>query len=324
MSLLTKIWYQKHPLFYALIPLSGIYRIALYFKNLSYQLGLKKITHFPVPVVVVGNLTVGGTGKTPLIIALCHFLLKEGYKPGVVSRGYGGKSKKWPLHVYPNSDPIQVGDEPVLIACNTACPIVVDPNRVRAVQTLLDIYHCDIVLSDDGLQHTALGRDIEIIVVDGVRRFGNHFCLPAGPLREPITHLEKANFIVTRGNALSGEWAMQLIPNKLRNLLNPEKEFPTKINGKTIHAVAGIGNPQVFFDQLRAMGFSIIEHPFPDHYPYKPKDMDFGSNAIVIMTEKDAVKYQPFAKKEHWCLPVFAECGSMPMALLMQLKDKTL
>lgn len=357
MNLLTKIWYQKpqycHPeynegsqntsskskmrslstfgmarllgitaLFYALVPFSAVYRFVIFSKKLIYQFKLKKITYFPVPIIVIGNLTVGGTGKTPLIIALTHFLLEKNYKPGIVSRGYGGKPTKLPLHVNPNSDPAQAGDEPVLIARKTHCPVIVDKNRVRAVQTLLDTYDCDVVLSDDGLQHTALGRHIEIVVIDGIRRFGNNFCLPAGPLREPITRLKKVDFIVTRdGHALSKEWPMRLIPNKLLNLVEPNRLFPTTYDTKTIHAVTGIGNPQFFFHQLREMGFSIIEHAFPDHHIYKPKDIAFGENAIVIMTEKDAVKCQEFAQAQHWCLPVFADCDPMFEQLLEKLNQ---
>lgn len=320
MNLLTKIWYHKHLLAYVLLPFSAIYRVALLLNKLRFKIGLKKITHFPVTVIVVGNLTVGGTGKTPLIITLSNFLSEKGYKPGIVSRGYGGKPTKLPLHVYPNSDPAQAGDEPILIARRTKCPVVVDKNRVRAVQTLLSIYNCNIVLSDDGLQHTALGRNIEIVVIDGTRRFGNQFCLPAGPLREPITRLQKVDFIVTRGNAWPGEYLMHLIPDKLYNLIDPTRFFTKEFYTKTIHAVAGIGNPAAFFDQLRAMGFSVIEHPFPDHYTYKPQDLDFGPDAIIIMTEKDAVKCQLFANEQYWCLLVHAECGSMPAQLLNKIR----
>ncbi len=320
MSLFSKIWYQKHPLFYLFIPLSGIYKLALFFKKLLYRFHLKKITYFPVPIIIVGNLTVGGTGKTPLIIMLAQHLAKNGYQPGIVSRGYGGKPEKLPLYVYPNSDPLQAGDEPVLIARKTGFPVVVDPNRVRAVKMLLNNHSCNVVLSDDGLQHTALGRDIEVIVIDGSRRFGNGWCLPAGPLREPVKRLKKADFVVTREKALPGEWSMRFVPEEPYTLKQIE-QTKNLLSENTIHAVAGIGNPQAFFDQLRGMGFSIIEHAFPDHHAYTAQDIDFGPNATVIMTEKDAIKCEKFAQSTHWCLPVTADCGSMPDLLLAKLNS---
>jgi tetraacyldisaccharide 4'-kinase len=327
MSLLHKIWYQKHPLFYLLAPFSGLYRFALFFKNLAYRLHLKKITHPPVPTIVVGNLTVGGTGKTPLLIALAQFLSQQGYKPGIVSRGYGGKPNQLPFHVYPHSDPQAAGDEPVLMARKTSCPVVVDPKRARAVSALLATYGCTLILSDDGLQHTALGRDIEIVVVDGKRGFGNGWCLPAGPLREPTRRLETVDFIVVR-TALAEKEAlgekmhrMQFLPGTPYNLMHPEKNMPAEwMKGKkTLHAVAGIGNPQAFFDQLRSIGCSIQEHPFPDHHHYTAQDIDFGPDAVLIMTEKDAVKLEKFAQENHWCLPGIAVCDSMLPHLLRKI-----
>jgi tetraacyldisaccharide 4'-kinase len=320
MNLLLKIWYHKHPLAYLLAPISGIYQLVLFLKKLAYQFKLKKISYFSTPIIVVGNLTVGGTGKTPLIIALANFLSAQGYKPGIVSRGYGGKPRALPLHVYPHTNPLEAGDEPVLIARHARCPLVVDPNRVRAVQALLTQHACDVILSDDGLQHTALGRDLEIITVDGQYRFGNGWCLPAGPLRESTTRLKQADFIVSKGNALAGEWSMRLIAGQ---------PYPIKVQTQTsalpntIHAIAGIGNPRAFFDQLRALGFSVIEHPFPDHYNYTAQDIDFGDDTVVIMTEKDAIKCEGFAKENHWCLPVVADCGSMFPQLLQRLKQIT-
>ncbi len=326
MNLLNKIWYHKHHLFYLLAPFSGFYRLALFFKQLAYQLHLKKITHPPVPTIVVGNLTVGGTGKTPLIILLAHFLAENGYKPGIVSRGYGGKPVTLPLHVNADSDPSQAGDESVLIARKTNCPVVVDPHRVRAVRALLATYDCNLILSDDGLQHAALGRDIEIVVVDGTRYFGNGWCLPAGPLREPVKRLEQVDFIVVREPKKSevlhkinsqNIFSMRFISGEIYNLKHPEKIFAAeKHTSQSIHAVAGIGHPQNFFDQLRSMGFSIIEHPFPDHHIYTAEDLDFGSEAIIIMTEKDAVKCASFSQENHWCLPVLALCDSMLPRLL--------
>lgn len=318
MLTLSKLWYQKNLLSYLLTPFSGAYRLILALKNLSYRQGWKKITQFPVPVIVVGNITVGGVGKTPLIISLARFLSANGYKPGIVSRGYGGRATHFPQHVDGHSDPLLVGDEPVLIARKTGCPVVVDPDRVTAVTTLLTQYDCDIVLSDDGLQHTAMGRDIEIIVIDGVRRFGNGFCLPAGPLREPLTRLNTVDFLVTRGNPQPGEYAMTFVPGDIYRLTNPQ-QILTTIPTQPIHAVAGIGHPQIFFEQLRHLGFHVIEHAFKDHHIFRAKDIDFGRDALVVMTEKDAVKCQTFADDRHWCLPVLANCDSMSRLLLQKL-----
>lgn len=320
MSLPPNFWYKKTPIPYLLTPFSGLYRLALAIKTLSYRLGLKKTTHFSVPVIVIGNITVGGTGKTPLIIALAQFLLAQGYKPGIVSRGYGGQARHFPVDVTAASDPRMVGDEPVLIARKTGCPLVVDPNRVNAVRTLLQQHACNVVLSDDGLQHTALGRDIELAVIDGKRRFGNGFCLPAGPLREPIKRLQTVDFQVTRGGAQPGEWEMRFIPETIYNLQDKQRTLTAAQCNQPVHAVAGIGHPEAFFTQLRQLGFTIQEHPFPDHHRFTAKDIDFGANAVVIMTEKDAIKCEPFADRRHWCLPIALSDDSQ--ALFSQLLQR--
>ncbi len=338
--LVQKIWYQKHPLYLLLLPFSGLYRLAWWIKKRAYHWQLKKVTDLPIPVIVVGNLTVGGTGKTPLLIALTHFLRDQGYRPGIVSRGYGSQAAQFPWQVLANSDPLQSGDEPLLIAKKTGCPVVIDPNRVRAAQTLLAHHDCNIILSDDGLQHTALGRQIEIIVMDGERSLENQYLLPAGPWREPISRLKTADFVVikTQHVALdiaqldlhvkhhlpSTVYTLQLMPADPVNLLDPAQSFSPVWRDQTWHAVAGIGYPPHFFNQLRALQFKIIEHPFPDHHDYQPKDLDFGPDAWVIMTEKDAVKCQPFSNKGYWYLPVSAVCGSMPEALLERLQSRGL
>lgn len=305
---LTEAWYKKHPLLYLLTPFSALYRLGINCKKLCYRVGLKKTTYFSIPVIVVGNITAGGTGKTPLIIALAHFFKMQGFKPGIVSRGYGGQSNNTPTSVQPTSDPQWVGDEPLLIARATGCPVVIARKRVDAVKLLLKENPCDLILSDDGLQHYALGRTIEIAVVDGIRRFGNGLCLPAGPLREPISRLKSVDFIVTQGTGIDNEWSMQLIPREIYNLQDRTQTLQPAITNKPIHAIAGIGNPQRFFDQLRTLGFQVIEHPFPDHHAFKPKDIEFGDNTLVIMTEKDAVKCEKFLDKQYWCLPVTAQC----------------
>lgn len=317
---LSNLWYtKKNFLIYLLVPLAIFYKAIIFLRRLLYQSGFKKISYFPVPVIIVGNITVGGTGKTPLVIWLAEQLKAAGYKPGIVSRGYGGKSKHYPCFVAQDSAATQVGDEPLLIHRKTLCPVVVDPNRVRAVQMLLNKTDCNVVISDDGLQHYALGRAVEIAVIDGERRFGNGFCLPAGPLREPVSRLKTVNFIVTNGLAKNGEYTMQLIPKDFRQIINPSNTH--FINQTNIHAIAGIGNPQRFFNTLRNMGLNIIEHPFPDHHNFQPQELDFGPDAIVVMTAKDAIKCEKFANSGYWYLDVEAEISdNLLRKLLEQLK----
>lgn len=294
-------WYRKNLFSYFLLPLSFLYRAITAARKFLYKTKLKKITNFNVPVIIVGNITVGGTGKTPLVIWLANFLKQQGYKPGIVSRGYGGKSAQYPVIVTANSDPKVVGDEPLLIVRNAQCPMVVDPNRVQAVKQLLAGTDCNIVISDDGLQHYALGRDVEIVVVDGERKFGNQFCLPAGPLREPISRLNSVDFVITNGIE------QKLMPASFRQVNNPSiNQSVNYFKNKTIHAVAGIGNPQRFFNSLRELGLNIIEHPFPDHYFFQSHDVNFGDE-VVVVTEKDAVKCEKFAGDNVWCLAVRAE-----------------
>lgn len=317
MKALVNAWYRKQPWVYVLFPASAVFMGVTILRRACYRLGLARRTHFPIPVVVVGNITVGGTGKTPLVIKLAQLLLAQGYKPGIVSRGYGGKKQKKPLEVFANSDAGQVGDEPVLIARRTCCPMVVSADRVAAVQTLLKNNRCDVVISDDGLQHYALVRDVEIAVMDGSRRLGNGLCLPAGPLREPAKRLKTVDFVVTQGQAQAGEWMMHLIAEELTPLRQPPRKFPMAIH-QPIHAVAGIGNPSRFFAELEQMGLTIIPHTFPDHHRFQASDIDFGVDSLVIMTEKDAVKCEGFADERHWYLPVHAWCDSRFLQLFLE------
>lgn len=301
-----KIGYSHHWLSQWLRPLSWVYRAVIFFRRFFYRISLFKSKKFPVPVIVVGNLTVGGVGKTPLVAWLVENYRKQGYQPGIVSRGYGGHAKQWPQYVTVDSDPYLVGDEPVMLAMQTNAPIVCDPNRVRAVEVLLEKYHCDIVISDDGLQHYRLQRDVEIIVVDGARRFGNAYCLPAGPLREPLSRLKQVDWVICNGEPEEGEIKMSLIPGEIYSINNPENIVKIDVLNKTVHAVAGIGNPQRFFDQLTSMGFSIIPHAFPDHHNYQPSNLVFNDDLPILMTEKDAVKCRAFAQEHWYCLPVRA------------------
>ncbi len=303
-----RLWYQSSKVAPLLLPFAWLYQGVVKLHRNLYRWKLKKTTHFKVPVIVVGNLTVGGTGKTPFVAWLVQWLQARGYQPGIVSRGYGGRAKQWPQVVNANSDPQLVGDEPVMLAQQVRCPIVVAPDRVAAVKQLLTDYQCDIVVSDDGLQHHALGRQIEIVVIDGERRFGNGYCLPAGPLREPKQRLQQVDFIISNGAALAGEYAMQLVAGDFYQLTNPANKMTAKqLQGQTIHAVAAIGHPARFFKQLTKLGLNIKAHPFPDHYFFKATDLDFADNGLVVMTAKDAIKCQNIAQAQHWCLPVYAE-----------------
>lgn len=317
----NRIWYQKHWLAFLLWPLSGLFRLLISARRLFYRLGFLKSKRFKVPVIVVGNITVGGTGKTPLVLYLANFLKSHGYSPGIVSRGYGGSNKFGPQFVTLESNTDVVGDEAVMLVQKTDCPMVVDPNRVAAVEKLLLESHCDVVISDDGLQHYAMERDIEITVVDGTRLFGNARCLPAGPLREPVSRLRKVDFVVTNGASMENSFTMQLQPGEIYNVANPDLHMSLEAcRNREWQAVAGIGNPARFFFQLENLGFQIHTHPYPDHFAFAKKDIDFGKEAWVIMTEKDGVKCRGFADERHWCLPV--EAGLDPAfdtALLRRL-----
>lgn len=310
---LDALWYGGDPaaraLSAALAPLAWLYAGAMLLRHAAYRAGVLSIARLPVPVVVVGNLALGGTGKTPLVAWLAGYLASRGWRPGIVCRGYGGRAARWPQPVHPDSDPVQVGDEPVLLARRTGCAVAAcGPARVRAARELLARDGCDLLLSDDGLQHLALGRDVEIAVLDGVRRHGNGRCLPAGPLREPACRLSSVDLVVANGSARRGEFPMRLVPGPAVNLARPgEQRSLASLAGAPVHAVCGIGHPQRFFDLLAGLGLDVIPHPFPDHHPFEPAQLDFGDAAPVLMTEKDAVKCRRFARPQHWYLPVTAE-----------------
>jgi tetraacyldisaccharide 4'-kinase len=304
---LTDIWYKDAFLGVWLMPLGFLFRDVIRFRKFLYRLGVLKSYTLPVPVIVVGNITVGGTGKTPLIICLAEFLKESGYRPGIISRGYGGKAESWPQWVSAESDPKLVGDEALLIAKQTGCPMVVGPLRVEAAKALLKQADCNVILSDDGLQHYALNRTIEIAVIDGKRRFGNGYCLPAGPLREPIERLQSVDLVVVNGQeAEENQFTMQLVGNTLINLVTGEQKSLDKFKGVECHAFAGIGNPERFFEALASAGLIFKSQSFPDHYQFQNHDIQYSDNKPVLMTEKDAVKCSAFAGIKHWYLPVKA------------------
>ena len=321
MNLLIASWYKKSLLTYLLWPLSVLFRVIIRLRRLAYRKGLYQTHHLEVPVVIIGNITVGGTGKTPLVIAVVKLLRKAGFRPGIVSRGYRGEAKNWPQQVRADSDPKAVGDEAVLLARRCQCPIAVAPDRVQAAQALLKYNDCNIILADDGLQHYALGRDIEIVVIDGVRRLGNEHCLPAGPLREPPARLKEVDIVVTNGGGiLRREFLMNFEVGQFHPLRDEKRALlPRQFMGKTVHAIAGIGFPPRFFDQLRKLGIDVIEHPFPDHHDFCYEDIVFDDDLPVVMTEKDAVKCRRFARDQHWYLSVEAKLDPRFEQRLMML-----
>lgn len=318
-------WYRDMYISTWIMPLSMLYVDAIRFRRYLYRIGIFKKTKLPVPIIIVGNITVGGTGKTPLTIWIVDWLRQQGYKPGVISRGYAGDSSDAPQAVTVDSDPTSVGDEAVVLAGRCGCPIVVGTDRVAAARLLLSGNDCDVIVSDDGLQHYALERDVEIVVIDGQRRFGNGYCLPAGPLREPPERIKQVDFVVVNGgNELQeGEFAMRCRGDRLINLLTGEHKDLSEFKGKACHAVAAIGNPDRFFKQLADAGIDCAMHAFPDHHAYSSADLNFKNDRPLLMTEKDAVKCRRFGKDHHWYLPVTAELpASFAQQLLNLLKEK--
>lgn len=324
---LENLWYQPSLNFFtrSLLPLSWLFHGAVAVRRLLYRTHCKKTENFPVPVIVVGNITVGGTGKTPFVIWLANFLKTQGYHPGIVTRGVGGAKQINPRIISADVRPAEVGDEAILLAQRTDCPVVVCVRRPAAVQTLLSHHLCDVVISDDGLQHYRLGRDIEIVLVDSVRQFGNKQLLPAGPLRESVKRLNEVDFVVHNGKSQVGGFSMILQQQALCALIdNNKKTLLHDFCGKTVHAVAGIGHPARFFNALREQGLHVIEHVFADHYLYQKQDVNFPDHLPIIMTEKDAVKCQAFADERFWCLPVEASLETEFTAkLLKKLQEKT-
>lgn len=305
MSSLEASWYQPKGWSKLLLPLSGLFWLISTIRRKAFQKGIFKQHSIGVPVVVVGNITVGGNGKTPLVIYLSQFLKQQGFRPGVISRGYGGKANSYPMLVESNSDPKQCGDEPLFIKQRVNCPVMVDPDRVRGAKALTEQQNCNVIICDDGLQHYRLNRDLEIAVVDGQRRQGNNLLLPAGPLREGAWRLKEVDLIVLNGGSLKKhEYLMTLEPAKLVNAkFRGKTQSVSNLHG-SISAVAGIGNPQRFFDLLKSKGVNLEQEiPFADHHQFKESDFPDG---IVLMTEKDAVKCAAFAKEKWWYLPVSA------------------
>lgn len=310
---LLKSWQNPTILTWVLWPLSVLYRVLFSLRQLLYKTGIKKRYRAPVPVIVIGNITVGGTGKTPLVIYLLEFLAKQGFKPGVISRGYSGSAESYPLTVTTETPVSGCGDEPSLIVSRTNAPMVVGPNRAESIQQLLKEFDVDIVISDDGLQHLAMQRDIEICLQDSTKTSTNFHLLPAGPYRESLSRLKSIDLLVQH-ISLSNDKINEHVTTM--NLVAGEPQPLVMSNTCTwsaetkVHAIAGIGNPERFFSTCRAIGLDIIEHPFADHHQFSASDLKFNDQLPVLMTEKDAVKCVGFANQQHWYLPVDAKLSA--------------
>lgn len=318
MSWIQGHWERFTPVSALLVPASLLFRAVSGARRAAYRVGLASTRRLPVPVIVVGNVTAGGTGKTPLVLWLTSLLKGHGRSPGIVCRGYGGTTRA-PQAVGPDSDPYACGDEAVLLARRSGCPVWTGADRAAAARALLEAAPgCDVVLSDDGLQHYALARDAEICVIDGDRGFGNGWLLPAGPLREPPSRLAGVDAVVINGsrdrslppairrlNARCLGMTLQALG--FWNLQHTARRVGVEqFRGKRVHAVAGIGNPGRFFQQLRDMGLDFTPHFFPDHHPFTASDLAYAEAEAIVMTEKDAVKCQRFAPESCWALAVDA------------------
>ncbi|MDD5058668.1 MAG: tetraacyldisaccharide 4'-kinase [Sideroxydans sp.] len=323
MQRLQQHWYRLTPLHLLLFPVSLIFRALATLRRGLFRGGVLASVKLPVPVIVVGNISVGGTGKTPLTLWLAQQLIDAGWHPGIISRGYRKSNGDLcaPREVSVDDTPDEVGDEPLLMAQRGLCPVWIGRDRPAAAQRLLQAHpECDIILSDDGLQHYRLQRDVEIVVVDGARRFGNGLLLPAGPLREPVSRLRQADAVVVNGGAAQdGEFAMRLLGTHFYNLLNPAAIKTAKdFTGQHLHAIAGIGHPQRFFTHLQQLGLHCTAHAFPDHHRYTPTELSFSEADVILMTEKDAVKCAPFATEQHWVLRVDAEVNPALAQLIIK------
>jgi tetraacyldisaccharide 4'-kinase len=316
---LESAWYADGHAPWWTRPLAALYGGVTGLRGKLYRAGVWRSVRLPAPVIVIGNISVGGTGKTPLTIAVTAALHARGYRPGVVSRGYGG-SQREPMLLGDAPDPAQVGDEPCLIQAS-GVPVAVGRDRPAAARLLLDA-GCRVLVADDGLQHYRLARDVEICVIDGARRFGNGRLLSAGPLREPTSRLRQVDLRVCNGGiADDGEYLMQLRGGDAVALSDGRVQPLASFRGQRVHAVAAIGNPQRFFDSLRAVGIAPIEHSFADHHDFVAVDLDFADGLPVLMTDKDAVKCRRFAQPHWWRVPVVAELPAAFFDALMARID---
>lgn len=318
-------WYGRPGVLYAFWPLECLFRAlaALRRRNTRPQ-------RCSAPVIVVGNIAVGGSGKTPAVLAIAQHLQQRGWRPGIVSRGYGGKAAQYPLFVTNATLPSEAGDEPCLMARRSGLPVAVAPDRVAAANLLVDEHACNVIISDDGLQHYRLYRDVEILLVDAARGFGNGHCLPLGPLREPTRRSKEVDLVISNGRVESdvlaalSAYEMRLKGDTLINVHSGERrtaaDWPE--NARRVNAIAGIGHPLRFFAALTALGFDCRGQAFPDHYEYGPEDLQQDSSLPLVMTEKDAVKCAQISPADSWMLPVDAVLPDTFFESLDQLLDR--
>lgn len=324
MSALEQAWYEKQRWVYLLAPLALLFGAVSMLRRLVYRLGLYKVFHTPQPVIVVGNITAGGTGKTPVVMHVVQALQARGLKPAVISRGYGGRAPSYPFRVHAETDAAESGDEPLLLAQRLQVPVVVDPDRARAAASIA-VSQANVLVSDDGLQHYRLGRNAEIVVVDAARRQGNGWLLPVGPLRESARRLRKVDAVLVNGGG-QREASFALHSEAAINLLTGERRALSEFAGLELLAIAGTGNPQRFFRQLQAFGMVLRTRAFPDHHAYQLHELQAMSSNGVVMTEKDAVKCLPLARQLHadnwWSVPIELRCNEQAeVALNSVLND---
>ena len=313
-AFINNVWYGKSLLFVVLLPFTLVFALVALIRRNFYRNGILSSNKIPVPVIVVGNIAVGGAGKTPVTLWLAQYLKGKGMNPAIISRGYGGEATSSTVIVNEQSDPALVGDEPVLLALRSGCPVFVDADRVRGATSAMK-QGADVILSDDGLQHYRLQRDIEITVVDGSRGFGNGWLLPAGPLREPVSRLATVDrVLVQQGKADDSRLANDSFSDRTTNFSLVGKTLSkvadgsllqlSELAGKTVNAVAGIAHPERFFMYLEQQGIKVLRHPLGDHARLSDTDVRFDDDLDVVVTEKDAVKCMTFAHERLWYLPV--------------------
>jgi len=320
-QLFSTLWYGNSPLRWLLWPVALLYLTLARVRRLAYARGWLRAVEVDVPVIVVGNVSVGGTGKTPFVIWLTEQLRQRGRRVGIVTRGYRGNAADWPRAVTADSDPREVGDEPVLLARRTGCAVFAGPDRAAAAAALLEAARVDVLLSDDGLQHYRLARRFEIAVVDGVRGMGNGLCIPAGPLRESVSRLQEVDAIVVNGGTWghAGVFRAEAVVTKVYSLKNGTTRTLDSFRGRPVHAVAGIGNPQRFFDLLEDAGLDVVPHPLEDHADLGAAQLSFDEPGAVLITEKDAVKCEQLAPDDVWCVVVDLKFDADRSARLMRL-----
>jgi tetraacyldisaccharide 4'-kinase len=318
---LNTLWYGNSPLRWLLYPASLAYLGLAKLRRAAYARGTLAAVELPVPVIVVGNVSVGGTGKTPFIIWLAAELKARGLRVGILTRGYRGAAADWPRLVAADTPAQEVGDEAVLLARRTGCPVAAGPDRVAAAQRLLDAGPLDVLLSDDGLQHYRLARRFEIAVVDGVRGMGNGLCLPAGPLREPEERLRSVDAIVVNGGRWghAGVFRAEAVVTEVYRVTDRAPRALESFKKEPVHAVAGIGNPQRFFDLLADADLEVIPHPLEDHASLMPEQLTFEEPGAVLITEKDAVKCEGFAHGDVWCVAVDLKLDADQTTRLLRL-----